>query len=548
MRNCHLILIAAALLTALSGIGWSMEYPSVRNPIGSATMPLSGARSGLTRSPSPIDTSGNLTITGNIRGGRYFRGEVPYRSGTSFGATLGSTSLDSFLRDSASSQDFGRYSSRYAPRPYYSPTGTVTGMMPGRSGVFTPSSLWIDGDVREIPGQEALPKNGIALRQYGSDWMLRPMSLTPEEIERVTRENTQIRLQGDGVTSRQYKDRVEMLLEDLRSMRREASTFRQRPLQSDALDAFTQAEPPEMTERALETPQPGKETPESPDLKGNTYLQKDNASDLLEQIKSRLENLEKGIGGLPAVEETQETAKGNDGAVEEKPHFTLFADTGDTQKDSYKWESLSVTGGKTDEGAGASEQGVSALDEIDELSDEDLHAMAKRIMGPHKSLASFSEARFNQHLATAEAHLKAGEYYRASDSYALASIYKSGDVRPYMGKSYALLAAGEYVSSALFLSRALEISAEYVLTKADIAAALGDRDKLESRIADLKWWSEKSKSGELEFLLGYVYYMTGRPQEAKAAIESAFKKMPTSTAVDTVKKAIDNSTEPSKGK
>jgi tetratricopeptide (TPR) repeat protein len=161
-------------------------------------------------------------------------------------------------------------------------------------------------------------------------------------------------------------------------------------------------------------------------------------------------------------------------------------------------------------------------------------------MGEHKTFASYSEDKFNQHMRAAEQYLKEGKYYQAADTYTLASIYKSDDPLAYAGKSHALFAAGGYMSSALFLSRALEIFPEYARFKIDLVAMVGDRDKVESRIVDIEQWLEKSGSGELQFLLGYVYYQVGRAGEAKKAIDAAYEKMPEAPAVKTLKKAIDS--------
>jgi tetratricopeptide (TPR) repeat protein len=108
------------------------------------------------------------------------------------------------------------------------------------------------------------------------------------------------------------------------------------------------------------------------------------------------------------------------------------------------------------------------------------------------------------------------------------------------GRGHALFAAGEYISSALFLSRALKIAPEYARTKIDLTAMLGGQNKLNGRIADIKEWLGRSGSGRLEFLLGYVYYRMGRLNQAKQAIEAACEKMPQSPAVVAVKKAIDD--------
>ncbi|GAI11990.1 unnamed protein product, partial [marine sediment metagenome] len=108
---------------------------------------------------------------------------------------------------------------------------------------------------------------------------------------------------------------------------------------------------------------------------------------------------------------------------------------------------------------------------------DDVSAKAREILGEHKTFASFAEDKFNRHMRAAEEYLKRGRYYRAADAYTLAAIYKPDDPLAYAGKSHALFAAGEYMSSALFLSRALEIFPEYAQFKIDLVAMVGDKDK-----------------------------------------------------------------------
>jgi tetratricopeptide (TPR) repeat protein len=146
-----------------------------------------------------------------------------------------------------------------------------------------------------------------------------------------------------------------------------------------------------------------------------------------------------------------------------------------------------------------------------------------------------------------EQYLKQGRYYRAADAYTLASLYKPKDPLAYAGKSHALFASGEYMSSALFLSRTLQIFPEYARFKIDIVAMVGDRDKLESRIVDVEEWLKRSDAPELQFLLAYVYYQMDRLQPAKDAIGAAFKKMPQSPAVLALKKAIEDSSAANEG-
>jgi tetratricopeptide (TPR) repeat protein len=163
-------------------------------------------------------------------------------------------------------------------------------------------------------------------------------------------------------------------------------------------------------------------------------------------------------------------------------------------------------------------------------------------LSPFQTFASFSQDKFNQNMRAAEMYLKQGRYYRAADAYTLASLYKPDDPLAYAGKSHALFASGEYMSSALFLSRALQIFSGYARFKIDIVAMMGGRDKLESRVVDVEDWLKRSGAPELQFLLAYVYYQMDRPAQAKEAIDAAYESMPQSPAVLALKKAIEDST------
>jgi len=157
----------------------------------------------------------------------------------------------------------------------------------------------------------------------------------------------------------------------------------------------------------------------------------------------------------------------------------------------------------------------------------------------YKSFAAHSDDKFNQHIMAAEGYMKQGRFYRAADAYTLASIYKPNDPLGYAGKSVALFGSGEYLSSALFLARAVEIFPEYAKVKIDLVGMIGDKDTVENRILEAREWMDKSDSGELEFLLSYIYYQMDRLEFARQSIEASAKKMPYSPAVAAMKKAID---------
>jgi hypothetical protein len=296
---------------------------------------------------------------------------------------------------------------------------------------------------------------------------------------------------------------------------------------------LTPAEPVQKQEPQESVSKAGKERPGEPDI--------------YEQVKRQIDKLqtsqgkEAATGGPGVTEKGSELTYGEPAAAKEQlskePRYIGAEALRKGQpgtEDTYPKMS-GATG--VEESSG---KRIPDLDEVKQLSAAKLSAEAKRIMGPHKDLESFSEAKFNQYILAAQTYLKQGKFYRAADTYALASVYKKDDPAAYAGRGQALFAAGEYVSSALFISRAIETSAEYAQTKVDLVTIFGDKDRLESRIADVEEWLKKSGAPELQFLLGYVYYQTGNLDSAKKVIDAAYEKNPQRPAVQAVKKAIDD--------
>jgi hypothetical protein len=188
----------------------------------------------------------------------------------------------------------------------------------------------------------------------------------------------------------------------------------------------------------------------------------------------------------------------------------------------------------------------------------ELSARAKAILGPYRSLESFWNDKFNQHVAAGEQYLRDGKYYRSASAYTLALIYRPEEALAYMGKSHALFAAGEYVSSALFLSRAIiaaregretnHCTVEQLLVLSSKFLDYVSNDKLESRLADVEQWRQRSNSAELQFLLAYIYYQMGRLGAAREAIEGAYEKMPEAPAVVALREVIGGTKQPHEDK
>lgn len=506
------IIVSLLFFTAFSETGWAVDY------ISPTTVPPSIRREGLVRTPDATDASGNLLITGNVRGPAYFRGVVPYSAPTDFGVTLPSSSLDSFLRDSVSAEDAGNrypgYTSGY--RPYYSATQTVASTMPGAPAVAGAPTTNISAYSAQYYLAGTLPPRRDEMLDTASAMSLarlRPMSMTPGEMQKLISseiaEESPARLtdqQYQPPRTEQYEPNTSQegykLKKPLTGMEGSLLSSASRKPGGEANQPF--GAPPEKG-------QAGEETAEMPfSVPWATDVNKQ--PDVYDQMKQQLDSLQKKLDLAMAAQHAQQPEK----AAE---------------------ESKKPAGEQTQEGSQAGK-----------LAENDLSiAKAGGNLSPFETFASFSKDKFNQSMRAAELYLKQGRYYRAADAYTLASLYKPGDPLAYAGKSHALFASGEYMSSALFLSRALQIFPGYARFKIDLEAMVGDRDKLESRVVDIEEWLKKSDAPELQFLLAYVYYQMGRPQPAKEAIDAACEKMPQSTAVLALKKVIEDSTTADNG-
>lgn len=511
MKHLTCIVIAGILVTVLALPAGAVDNPNVRSPVGAATVPPSSIRSGLHRSPNPIDRTSNLVVTGNVGGGKHFRGVLPYNAVRDFGGTLGSTSLDSFLRYSAGSTDSRYYRGEIIP--YYSQTGTVTTSQPGGMGVIRPPTTRYDyrigaeSNIGIIPERRVLRDTETAYVEAAwRNVRSRPLSLTPEELDRLILRETEKYWQRKELATEQRTEYDIMRPEAVSGVKEQGDE----PLRNDLKDSEPIDRGAALKRELvkLHAPFEPSKKPEPSDeeqklfelLKPQDKADEEKPLDVYEQMKQQLDELEKSFEPMPIEDILKQQA-------DEEAKEVESAKDKEARKDKSDEDALTTT-------------------------------KAKTVLRGYKSFATFADDKFNQHLTMGEAYLKEGKYYRAADAYTLASIFKPEDPLAYAGKSYALLAAGEYMSSALYLSQAIEIFPEYARLKIDLVEMIGDKDKVENRAVDIAQWAEKTGAGELEFLLSYIYYRLGQLERAKPIIESAYNKMPQAPAVITLREAI----------
>jgi tetratricopeptide (TPR) repeat protein len=512
---------------ALAQNGTSLTNPNVRNPVGSGTVPLTTYRSGLHATPNPIDRTSDLVVTGNVGGGRNFQGYLPYNAVSDFGGRLGSGTLDDFFRRSTIPQDY--YNGGVAP--FYSQTGTVTYIVPGTNMIIMPPSTKIrteqtlsvgTGPARfGLQQEEKYPSSTIDLLGLNRTRFFPVNTDKLEQYKYLSEEEQAQREKSEQIYQQQYEE----FTQELKGLSQEAQELKQRlDKQSITKESSTETGPQISVDNELnllrEPPEPLK--PEEPGLPEQPLTPRQQQIDIYEKMLAEYkQSQEIPEAAFSEPEETEEQAKPN----EAKPELNLSGRR-------LKYKAAAVT--STPE-VKAKQQG----EETEPMSDLEMYARERRVMSELKTFAAYSQDKFNQYMRAAEGFMQEGKYYQAADFYSLASIYKPQDPLAYAGRSHALFAAGEYLSSSLYLRRAIEMFNGYADFRIDIVTMIGGMDTVEKRISDIKGWIELSSAGELQFLLAYIYMQLDRLDKASEAVNAAYKQIPNVPAVGVLKAAIE---------
>ena len=452
--NSKMMLNIAGLLWVSAICLAAAENPNVGNPLKPRNAPAhSGQQQRFITRGNTYGRSGNDIVTGNVGGGKHFRGVVPYGSSYYSGAytsTRGSGSVNNFMRRSANpivnDRDPGQ------TRTYTDPRRSVSSMRrpDGTSGLSNPQ---LTGQGRRTNPYTAW----TPAPQYQ-----RPLSANNMDLEQILSRREQLREEAEKQT--------------------EESTGK-KGFFDDALspDLIVQKQEDGQEQEAEATPAPKE------DILAELLIENQKTGD--EQIPD------------PGSEETRE----------------------------------SETQDKTQPANRTSPES----DLVPKPNIELLNEQGRKVLGEHKTFASLSDKKFSGFMDAAEAFIKDGQFYKAADTYALAIVWKPKDARGYLGQSFSLFAAGEYMSSAYYLSRAFKLDSKTATKKYSLAEFVNDRDVFESRILEIATWQERSGSGELAFLLAYISYQDDKATRAVTQIRKAKEAMPDEPAVTLLKNIID---------
>ena len=448
-------------LLVISAICAAVENPNVGSPFKPQNAPAhSGRQQRFTTRSNPYGRSGNDIVTGNVGGGKHFRGVVPYGSSyysSAYTSTRGSASVNNFMRRSANPIADDRNPGR--SRTYTDPRRSVSSMRrpDGTSGLSNPH---LAGQ-----GRKTNPYIVLLAAQTPAPQYQRPLSTNNMDLEQIL------------TRRRQLQEETEKQAEQ---------TEKEPAKERDFFDVALKTQPIQQTQE---------EKPQQAD---------------------------------PASPSSQET--GLTGILTEHP------ETPDEQLPEAKEPTESEGQNKTQRTDRTSPES----DLIPKLDTESLNAdRGREVLGEHETFASLAREKFSNFMAAAETFVKDGQFYKAADTYALAAVWKPEDPRGYLGQSFSLLAAGEYMSSAYYLSRAFKLDSKTALKKYNLAEFIDNRDVFESRILEISTWQERSGSGELAFLLAYISYQDGKATRAVQQIRKAKEAMPNSQAVSVLKHIID---------
>lgn len=136
-------------------------------------------------------------------------------------------------------------------------------------------------------------------------------------------------------------------------------------------------------------------------------------------------------------------------------------------------------------------------------------------------LATTPESTFNLRMSQATKSLKDARYYEAASQFEIAQMMAGQNPLPLLGRSMALLGAGDYMSSASVLFQAMRMLDEQRDRKVDTLAFARDVTNLNDRIIELRSRLQGNDDYRLRFLLGYAEYAVGLTDLGMGHLERA---------------------------
>ncbi|MFH0982520.1 MAG: hypothetical protein V2A79_13425 [Planctomycetota bacterium] len=487
----------------------------------------------------------NLFITGNVTGGRAFRGFSPVRDPSSLLLSLPTASLGAFQRDSIGLDDVMVGRSQAVVSPFYLPSSTVTSV--GRPGVgFAPTSPGAAGNAFAVPRVDLF--TGRPLNLYsGLNANQSPQTVTGLDTRFLPRPTLTTTPLGDNGESFQNYPLADSPLFGLAR----GPGFGSRDSTAPGLPGYQAYAPgvgagevpgtarnearyrSGLVGRLFETGARGAASDLTATLFGNPGQR-----DLLAPPPSTegLAPLTTPIGGEPrqgsgrTAEPSRPTPLEPTQPAAAKPTPSTpgnLADWASTRRSVYQdfrravqWSSAYPRAGE----AAPEEPGAEKPASAGRFDPSQSYAQQLLQQAP-KSFAGEVETDVNVRVRRAEALMREDEFYHAAAQYAIAATLAPDDPLMLLGQGHAYLAAGDYLSAVYYLTHGLERFPEVAHFRLNLYDFVSDPNILDIRRADLETKLERREDYRLRFLLGYAEYYGGLrefglPQLRRAAEEA----------------------------
>lgn len=431
--------------------------------------------------------SSNLYILGQSTGLSAFHGTVPYLPSTQFQGNLPSASLSNFQRQSVGLKDAMNNTSQ-APVPYFDPAKTMLNSGAISSGLNQPgtnvplsshvdvtsslaSKLYIDATAQyksllpDTPGRLL----SVPIQTAPTTYVPPPNAVMPSAMPSATAEEQA----APGISAKPGPGVLFGLLraKDRGTLGEDLAALEQQDLPIDA-SISTQINPALMNDPNF-----------SPLVKEPNAL------------------------GLGPVERLKPgAAQAAPGTTTNQDVFLDLLHRLGERREKGKDVRVRPGGGKIEEEDTTTRPAHRNLVELSKDNEIVIH-----------SLSGASRDTVNRSLVQAEARLKEGKYYEAVDLYQLVVMYNPQNPLPRMGLALSYFGAGEPISAALEIRKAIEVFPPMMETRLDIPHMMQikefnlQRASLERKLSGFKY--EKNDPLML-FLACYLDYNAGNAEEA----------------------------------
>lgn len=491
MRTIHGSCLAIAILLLAADQPASAQVRQVQGGNALDANPMAGSGGYNTARPVSSGINSNLIVTGNVTGGRAFRGYSPIQDPTSLQIGVPSSALSNFVRDSVGLPSVQSGLSNYAPRPYFSPTQTAV----------TPGI---------VQNQALLPRQTTGTYQVSQ---YRPeMPVTPLAS-----------IRGPGPLTPELPNAAPGWQPTGTGMfRPDVVAVQPSQIGRNPLTEFPLTTPAEVSPGETSPSRQGELPPESP---------------LSQLIRPRPTDREIPTGPqaqpqVGAVEPEVETVQST--LLADMQRYTQAIQAAVQPDDRQDQAMQAATRSPNEEmllaDPGLGEQGRARL-RAEARQDQAARLVEARLAHPIRTLAGERRTPIDQLLGQAEQLMQQGEYYRASQVYNSLLTMTPDNALAWLGRANALLAAGEYRSAYLALEQGIGQYPDILRFDFDLPALVGRREVLDIRRAEIERTLVVNPDYRLRFLLGYLEYFSGLRNLGLQTLQQAAAAAPADSIV-----------------